>query len=198
MRLSGAVFHYDYSDKQLAGYNLIPPFGNLPALISVPKSRVNGAELNVDLRPVEGLTLNASATYVDSKVKVGMAYDPYANLIDVAGQAFPITPKWQLMADADYRFPVSSGLVAFAGANVSYRSRTTSAFGGDADFVLPSYTLVDLRAGIEAENGRWGIQIWGRNVFDQFYATNVSHVIDTVARTTGRPATYGVRVNFRY
>lgn len=198
LNISGAAFYYDYSDKQIAGYTFIPPFGNLPALISIPKSRVKGAELNLEWRPVEGLTLSTGATYVDSRVKRGSAYDPLGNLINIAGEAFPITPKWQLTGDAEYGFAVSSGLDAYVGASFNHHSSAPSAFGGDADFTLPAYTLVDLRVGIKSENGRWSAQLWGRNIFNEFYLTNVSKVVDTVARNTGRPATYGVKMSFRY
>lgn len=198
VRLAGAIFRYDYTDKQLAGYATVPPLGFLPALVSIPKSRVNGAELNVELRPIEGLVLNTSATYVDTKVKRGTVRDPNAFPIDVAGDAFPYTPKWQLMGDVEYRFPVSGNLGAFAGVNVNYRTSTVGAFGGDADYAVPSYTLVDLRAGIESADGHWTAQIWGRNVFNEFYVVNTSHAIDAVARTAGRPATYGVKISFRY
>lgn len=38
--------------------------------------------------------------------------------------------------------------------------------------------------------------IWGKNVFDQYYWTNVIPALDTSARFAGRPATYGVTLGF--
>jgi iron complex outermembrane receptor protein len=48
--LSGALFYYDYRDKQTQGSIVVPPFGNLPYLVNVPKSRLMGAEFDVTLR----------------------------------------------------------------------------------------------------------------------------------------------------
>lgn len=198
VQLAGAAFYYDYTDKQILGY-VLTPFGNLPGLVTVPKSRVAGGELSVLLRPVSGLTINASATYVDSKVRGSyVTRDPFSTPIDIAGYAFPNSPKWQTTTDIEYAFPLGGSLQGVFGGNVSYRSHTTATFGGGSEFRIPSYALVDLRAGVESADGRWSAQIYGRNIFNQFYTTNVSHVVDTVSRVTGRPATYGIRLSYRY
>jgi hypothetical protein len=55
--------------------------------------------------------------------------------------------------------------------------------------------IVDLRAGINS--GNWRVELWGHNVTDKFYAQTVTHVVDTVARVVGMPATYGVTVGYR-
>ncbi|HKX23475.1 MAG TPA: TonB-dependent receptor [Rhizorhapis sp.] len=198
VQLSGAAFYYDYKDKQILGY-VLTPFGNLPGLVTVPKSRVAGGEVNLNWRPVEGLALNGSATYVNSKVRGDyITRDPFSVPININGFAFPNTPKWQLTGDAEYSFPVSAGLKAFVGSNVSYRSSSPATFGGGDEFILPNYTLVDLRAGVESADGRWSAQIWGRNVFDKFYTINAAHVIDTVTRVAGKPATYGIKLSYKY
>ena len=198
LQLSGAVFYYDYTDKQILGY--VPTsFGNLPGLVTVPKSRVVGAELNLNWRPIEGLTFNGGVTHVDSKVRRSyVTADPFSNPIDIKGYPFPITPKWQASGDAEYEFPVSDALKAYVGTNITYRSSTPATFGGGPQFTLPDYTLVDLRAGIQDATGKWRAEIWGRNVFDTFYAINAHHIVDTVNRITGRPATYGITVSFHY
>ncbi|HJT41844.1 MAG TPA: TonB-dependent receptor [Sphingobium sp.] len=198
LQLAGAAFYYDYTDKQILGY-VLTPFGNLPGLVTIPKSRVAGGELSFTLRPISGLTINASATYVDSKVRGSyVTRDPYSVPIDIAGYQFPNNPKWQTTTDIEYAFPFSGSLRGVLGGNVSYRSSTTATFGGGSAFQIPSYALVDLRAGMETADGRWSAQLYGRNIFDKFYTTNVSHVVDTVSRVTGRPATYGIRLSYRY
>ena len=199
LQLSGAAFYYDYSDKQVLAYVFIQGFGNLPGLITVPKSRTAGGELNLNWRPIEGLTLNGGVTYVDTKVRGSTpAFDPFANTIDIKGYPFPITPKWQASADAEYAFAVSPTVNAFVGGNITYRDSTPATFGGGSEFILPSYTLVDLRGGVESKDGKWRAEVWGRNVFDKFYLLNANHIIDTVDRIAGRPATYGVTLSARY
>jgi outer membrane receptor protein involved in Fe transport len=204
VQLSGAAFYYDYRDKQLLGsVNLGQPFGTLPALVSVPRSRVAGAELDATIRPTTGLTLRLAGSYIDSKVLGSYVLaDPLPALrptgIDIGGSAFPNTPKWQGSADAEYRAPVSTSWSAFGGFNLSYRSATRSFFGGDDNFILPGYALLDLRAGFERADGKLRVMFWGRNVTNKFYKTFVSRATDTIFQNVGMPVTYGVTVSTKF
>ncbi|HJQ15879.1 MAG TPA: TonB-dependent receptor [Allosphingosinicella sp.] len=199
LQFAGAVFYYDYDDKQLLGYKDFGPLGNLPALVSIPKSSVQGAELSITWRPVERLRLTGGGTYIKSKVKSSFTTnDPFAHLVDVKGEAFPNTPKWQLTGDVQYDVPLWSGGTGFIGASVQYRSSSVAAFGGSPQFVLPEYALVDLRAGLETHDGAWRLEIYGRNITNKFYLLTVQHLTDTVVRQVGMPVTYGARVSFRF
>ena len=203
VQLSGAGFYYDYKDKQLIGVYDSGPFGQLPKLINIPKSRIWGAELEGTFRPIEDLQLRGGVTYVNSRVKAdpeapNQALDPFANLTTYVGEAFPNTPRWQALGDVEYGFGLGSNLRAFLGGSVVYHSATFATFGESPEFKLPSYTLVDLRAGVQSENGAWRFQVWGRNVTNKLYLTNVSHLIDSVSRSVGMPATYGATLSYRY
>ena len=199
LQLSGAVFYYDYRDKQILGYRSFAAFGNLPALQNIPKSSVKGSELQATILPIKGLRVTTGASYIDSRVDNSViAPDPFGTSIDLKGEAFPNAPKWQFLGDAEYEFPVSGALSMFFGGDANYRTSTNAAFGDRPETKIPAYSLVDLRAGIQRKDGVWRVQLWGRNVFDRYYLLNVSHVTDTVARTTGLPATYGITVSARF
>ena len=64
-------------------------------------------------------------------------------------------------------------------------------------FVIPGYTTVDGRFGIEGPDGQWKVMFWGKNIFDKYYWTNVISSADSAARFSGRPATYGVTLSFK-
>jgi outer membrane receptor protein involved in Fe transport len=229
--VTGAAFYYDYSNKQLLGYLYTGAvFGNLPGEVSIPKSRVEGAELAITARPARGLVLSAAATYLKSKVtgdyRTASPDSLYGFLpatdpdcapgqtvgdcgVNIKGSAFTYTPKWNLLGDAQYTFPVSSQWNGFVGGNVTYKSSTFAVFGAPPngtvgtyttadDYKIKGYALVDLRAGIESEDGKWRVQLWGRNVLSKYYWIHVVRIQDTVARVTGRPATYGVTVSARF
>ena len=198
LQLSGAVFHYSYQDKQVLGI-FQTVFGNLPRLTNIPKSRVNGAELQLLVTPVNGLTFNLGGTYIDSKVTQHFTNlsNPLGQTVDIYGEHFPNSPKWQLTGDAQYSFPVSSTIEGFVGASGSYRSAAQAGFGRVPQFVIPGYGLLDLRAGLKSEQG-WRIEIWGQNVTNKLYWNNIAKLTDTFSRTTGMPATYGIRVSYDF
>ena len=199
IHLDGAIFYYDYQDKQILGRVLDPLFGPLLQMINVPKSKVAGAELQVSWFPIEGLTLAAGGSYVDSEVLDGFInYNPDGVLSNLGGEAFPNTPKWQFVSDVNYSWPVNDQLKAFVGGGATHQDKTNSQLGELPTLNVKAYTLIDLRAGVESQDGVWRLSAWGRNVGDAYYWTTANRNLDTTVRLTGRPATYGASLSYRF
>ena len=73
LQFNSAAFYYDYTDKQVRVRELDPVFGLLEVGANVPKSHVYGAEAELDARPLRGLTLSVSGTYLRSRVSSSFA-----------------------------------------------------------------------------------------------------------------------------
>lgn len=205
VEVSGATFYYDYENKQIQGYILVPPFGNLPYLVNVPKSRVAGAELDLTALPVQGLRWTLGATYLASKVLgTALVGNPYGETINAGGEAFPATPKWQIQNDLQYSFPLGKDWTGFVGASYTYRTAAVAAFGSETGpvgtahlFDIRAYGLLGMRAGVEI-NQHYSIQVYGENLTDAQYWNNVTHIYDTVDRVTGFPLTFGLRLSAHF
>jgi outer membrane receptor protein involved in Fe transport len=204
------AFHYDYKDKQLRAKTVDAIFGLLDTLVNVPKSEVNGAEFEIHVRPVGGLDLRAAATYLESKVE---EYDGTVGIDRINGLAFPVlasfngislpfAPRFQGSASADYAFPVSTRYQGFMGASVAAQSKSFGSLALSAhdvaDATIDAYGTVDLRAGVGSADDKWKVTLWGTNVADKYYWTNALRVYDTVVRYSGRPAEYGISINWRW
>jgi len=209
LQLNGAAFYYDYKDKQLRSKALLLPFGNLDVLQNIPESSVTGFELELNARPMRGLTFNVAFTYLDATIDEFVGQNAGGLPGDFGGTRMPFTPKYQAAASLDYEFPVSVGVNAFVGASANTRSKTISIVGGHLNpptssvqdapvFQIDGYTLLDLRAGIKSSDDRWRFSVWGKNVTGEYYWNNVVAVFDTISRYTGSPATYGATVSFSY
>jgi outer membrane receptor for ferrienterochelin and colicin len=171
----------------------------LDALVNVPKSSIEGAEWQVTYLPLRGLTLTTSGTYIESKIKDNFTnYDPFGNIGNFNGEAFPLTPKWQLSADAEYDWSLTDKLTSFAGTNVNYESHTNGGLGNLPILDIDQYALLDLRAGVKTDDGHWRVWLWGRNVTDRYYWTNADHAGNTTIRFAGMPATFGISASWRY
>ena len=199
VQLNGAAFYYDYKDKQIRSIAIDPITGSSEALINIPKSRVAGFELSAAVHPLNGLSISSSITLVDSKVLgsfVGVT--PTSVVIDLRGQAFPYTPKWSGNTDAEYRWPLNDRLQAVLGATDTYNTATNGGFGEVPEYRVRGYTLLDLRAGVEGDGGKWRLGVWGRNVTNQYYWNTAARTADGGVRYAGLPATYGVSFAYRY
>lgn len=197
-QLNAATFYYDYSDKQIRGFVLDPVFGPLAALVNVPESHVFGFDASLSATPMDGLTFSGGVAYVDSQIDGDFSNFNYrGEFQNFTGESFPHSPKWQGNANAEYRFSASRDFEAYFGGNLTFRGKTNAGFGELAELNIESYALLDVRAGIESD--AWRIQVWGKNVTDTYYYTEVARLFgDSLVRFTGRPATYGVTVGYTF
>lgn len=209
LQLNGAVFYYKYTDKQLRSKLIDPNFGILDTLQNIPKSDVKGFEIEMNIRPVQGLVINNTFTYLDATIKEFTGINSGGITANFAGANVPYTPKYQIGSNIDYEFPVSDSLTGFVGSSLNFRSGTVATIGGEINpagvtspvttvFGIDDYVLVDLRAGIAAADDSWRVSVWGKNVGNEYYWNNVVAAFDTIQRYAGKPATYGVSVSFKY
>ncbi len=197
-QLNAAAFYYHYVDKQLRGAVLDPVFGPLEALVSIPKSHVQGFEAQLVAQPIDGLTIDTAITYVDSEVDEFTGFDALANFRDQSGTPFPFAPKWASVTNVDYTFPVASNVKGFVGGSLTCNSKTFAGIGALDVLRIEAFALLDLRAGVELADNRYHIWVWGKNVTDQYYWNNVVANPDAIVRFPGQPATYGISISARF
>ena len=217
VHVNGAIFYYDYRDKQVFGVLKDPVFGPQAALVNVPKSYVFGLESDVSITPITGLTVAGAVTYLKTRITEYTGYTPLTTIRNFKGSRLPFAPTWTYSVAGDYRFEIANGGSAYVGASVQGNSGQDAAIGGSditidpvpgAVRVLPGlvhpyvtnpYATIDLRAGYSSPDGSWRVQVWGKNVFDKYYWNNVVTAGDVAAaRLAGLPATYGVTLGFAF
>jgi len=198
LAINAAGFYYDYSDKQLKSRLIDPLFNVLDALVNIPQSSVRGAELEIHGRPIAGLDIGAAATYLDTSIDSFIGVNEAGLVQNFAGAAMPYTARWQLAGNINYERSINDRLIGFTGAQVNYRSGITTSIGSPQFYGIAGYATVDIQAGIETQDEKWRVFLWGKNVANQFYVTNIVRSQDGIIRYTGMPATYGITVSYRY
>ena len=192
-----SAFYYDYNNKQTNG-TAVTFVGNITGITNIPKSRIYGVEALVRWTPVDGLALEASGTWLDSKIRRWIAVSPLSSFptvrtIDASGLELPNTPRWSINVSPSYRFDVDARHQVKLGVDYLYRSRTSGA--GNVFQQAAAYDLVNAQISFGDKDGRWSVGLWGRNIFDKYYynyaglPANANYV-----RIVGPPATYGVRL----
>ena len=213
LSLNAAAFYYDYKNKQLRAKLNDPIFGPLDFLQNVPKSRIWGFEADATLVPAHGFTVTASFAYLDGEILEFQGLNSIGAPIDFSGARMPYVPKYQVNLTANYEWSMGD-IEPFVGADVRLRSSSATQIGEEKSIVpvpgfrssvplpnifsIPSYTTVDARVGLRLNGGSTEVSIYGRNIFDKYYITNIFPVYDTYVRYAGRPATYGIRVSWKY
>ncbi len=159
--LNGAAFYIDWTDQ------IVRAIGASGALLNINagQSTVQGLELEVRARPVDGLTLDAGLAYTDS------SYDDYTfgtlALIGVDpvldGTRLQYVSEWQGFISGEYKYPVSATLDWVSRADLTLQSdqsavQTADAYVGDA-------TNLNLRTGFDWD--RYSVRLWVKNVTDE-------------------------------
>lgn len=212
---NGAVFYYEYDDKQVRGKIDAPPFGPLDKLVNVPESTIVGAETSLVAQLSDALTLSAALTYVNSEVQEYTGYTVFGQIADFSGESLPYTPEFSYDISLDYRKTLANGEL-FAGMNLRGQTESEAIFNGDDTtldpvavaagfhtspethpYVIDEYTVVGAQIGYQSDDN-WRVMLWGKNITDEYYFNSVATTSDSAARLAARPRTYGITFGYRY
>jgi len=178
LRLAAAIFYMDWTDLQvLSGLTRFDENG-LPVFSLTTTNAANasskGVEFEVTALLAESLQVSAGIGYLDAK------YDDFQNAVifgqtvDLTGASLPRAPKWTLNADSQYSFLMGEH-DAFVRAEWNYRDGTIPLFESSLDPNFPnrtpSFSVVNLRAGIEKD--RYRLSVFWENAFDEQYFTSL-------------------------
>lgn len=120
---NAAIFYEDYKNSQQFQFD-----GKTATqtIFNIPKSRIYGGEFDIEARtPITGLSLQASAGIMDSKIldQTGMPAAVTAVVGDVVGNKLPIINHWTFSVGGQYAQPLSSGWTVTPSLDVNGRGR---------------------------------------------------------------------------
>lgn len=183
--LNANIFYFDWSDQQVT--TTLP--GGVPdfdyAVVNAGKSRVIGAELEVEWQATERLNIFANVGYTDTEFE-----DFVVNGVDLAGTSFPQAPK--VTASFGGRYVSDQGL--FAAATYRYTDGSFSSVTAPTVTKTSPRNLLSGRLGYQREG--WQVYIWGTNLLDDEYEVYLqdgpSFGLSGAFGEVGSPRTLGV------
>ncbi len=184
-RLNIAAYAMDREDSQVdissIQFTATGSFNNLVTINAPGTTTIRGLEAEFTLRPIEGLTLNASYAYTDTEIPlvpitncVTTGTPPVTTCGAPVDQRFYIvfTPRNAASASVDYEMPVFGGganLRFHLDGNYAQATQAFDQFGTKADESLifnGRIALADLQVG---DTQGLTVSLWGRNLFDEQY-----------------------------
>lgn len=91
---------------------------------------------------------------------------------NAAGYSLIYSPKWTYGIVADYETAVGNDLTFGAHASWNYRSKSYGIVA-DPNTINPGYGLLNGEIGIGAEDGRWRVSLFARNLFDKYFVAGI-------------------------
>ncbi len=190
-RLNASFFFMDYTDLQVQQTNE-DCLCNLTDNAS--DAEIKGVEAEFQYTPVDGLLLYASGSFVDTEYIEFIESSGF----DSSGNQLQRTPELQYNVGFDYT-PVNAAGWA---SNLTFRLNYTYQ---DELYWQPAnlnqedgYGLVDGRISYAPMDGNWSFGVWGKNLADEEYRTNIIPFFGEEVGQYGAPRTYGVDFAYNF
>lgn len=180
LRLNGTAF---YTNDKNPFYFVFAGSVGAQILVNIDKVQLYGAELEASFTPFQGLDLFANYGYTHSEIK-RFTFNS-ANV----GNWAPYIPRDSGSIGAQYRFPVGASLSSYVRGEVEHHGKQY--WDPDNSSARSAFQLINLTGGIEAENGRWSVTGYVRNLVDKKY--NAEFVTGGFVQPAS-PRTYGVEL----
>ncbi len=212
--LNAAVFYIDWEEVPIL-LNFFPPAPCIPGVYTenVGTGEVMGAEIEMVLRPVEGLTLAGSLAYSETEL-----VDSGGRFAFDEGRPLPASPELNASLTVSYDFPVGERWTATLGGQVqyidSYNFYLETDFWEFCSFACPAYvgaapgdvpqppvggyTQVNLNAGLASE--RFSVNLFVNNLFNEDEVTGlfINGATTDLLASSLRSRTIGVAVGVNF
>ncbi len=203
--LNLTAFHYDHRDLQALTTlpSVLTPGQFIFRLTNVGKARHDGVELEAVLKPVVGLTLQASTGYMEAKVTDSdkQIFSFNSQPLNWKNRRIDFSPRWSGNLAASYDWELTDDLMG--GIAVDYNFRTNRVeMQNPVDAALRNldgYGLLNGRVSLSSNEGGWTTALWGRNLTNTRYLTDANNDgLGSYYRVYGRPLSYGVSLSKKW
>lgn len=211
VRLNATGYYFTTDDQQLTA---VGGAGNFNQLLNADKVEGHGVEVDLALTPVDRFEVVAGYSYNHTEIRdrdleVGICAanvactvrdptNPATGNALIHGNALPQAPKH--IAEVYYRYGIAvpgvAGEFYFSG-DVAYRSRVNFFLYESLEFSSKPSTEVGLRAGYVAAGGRYGVAVFGRNIFDEA-SLNGGIDFNNLSGFVSDPALWGAELEVRF
>ncbi|WP_176693204.1 TonB-dependent receptor [Arenimonas terrae] len=201
LRYNLSAYHYTYDDRQairLDTTTAIPHY-----VVDTSDLEAWGLDFDARWQVTDGLTLDLVAAYIDSTYKDYVT--PEGD--DLSGQPTG-TPEWSVAGGFSYQWMLGDAGDLRLSLRHAYRGKTRCTAESEAQGTCgvsgvlrlgESQERTDVRLGWDSASGRFGLAVYGNNVFDNQYVSSLGTYGKTVLGTVGarltEPRTWGVEMS---
>jgi iron complex outermembrane recepter protein len=215
LRANVAAFYGRYKDLQLNSQQIDATGTPYTGVQNVGGAKIYGYEVELEVRPIGGLMLTASAGYTGFKYQnlgtsVGCADTEAAALAGgcVAGNPGysdrPVSqPKLKASVGVGYEVPLPGGSKITPRVDATYQGLTYwDVINNTPGSSVGSYTLLSGRVQWDAENGKWSVAGLGTNLANKQYYVSLFDLRafgeGMESGQPGRPREWAVNIKYKF
>jgi len=200
VRANFTVFYMDWTDIQIRFDNPATPDIFDPIIGNAGEAHTTGIEAELLAQPIRELTIGLNFALLEAEYDEGTL--PTGQSLD----RIPSAPEYTASMFAQYRAPFSAfgkDLYWSVGGELLARGENYLTLDNQEDGRVDSYALVNLRAGLGSQDGRWQLNVWGRNVTDEKELQQLVDLFDSALHgqkwiLLNDPPTIGVELRYKF
>jgi outer membrane receptor protein involved in Fe transport len=202
--IDASIYRIDWKNVQTL---FALPQCTIQTALNLGSAKIEGIDLAVSVKPVSGLTLGASASYIDARYTTSIP-GPDDTIIRQAGEPFPLVAPWTVQLNGEYVHQIG-GVEVYGRGDFSYSSRINKPVDVNSPLVdptlprPPSTSQLDLRLGgrFEVSAGKeFDLSLFVNNVTNSMPLVSLFHETPDSAfyrSGTFRPRTVGITLSVR-
>lgn len=197
--LNASLFTINWEDIQVETTN---EANTTEFFTNAGEAQIDGIELELYARPMEGLDLAASVGWMDARLTENQpprSSDPNDPIRGLKGDPINNVPDWTLSFSGQYSWQWFSDYDGVFRVDISAQDGSNTLISPRNSFNvrLDSYSLTNLQFGIR--NRSWRVTAFVDNVFDERTENDaINEFTNILAFITSRPRTIGVRAGYRF
>lgn len=193
-----SAYHVDWKNVQ---DNLVLPICQVHTTFNLGSAKIEGLDMALSVRPVDGLTLSGSASYINARYSSDLK-NASGVVIRKSGEPLDVAP-WTLHLSGQYDFSLSQE-DAYLRADFTHSSQEGKPVDVSSPLVdpmiprRPTSSQLDLRAGVRV--GGADVSLFATNVLNAHPALGLVHSTPSdpnLRSVTFRPRTFGISATFR-
>lgn len=186
------VYYQKYDDFQVS---IVRDDGSI-VTASAGSAANFGIEAEIQAQASDNLNIFANVGYIDGGIE-----DKPSIAANFRGARFRLQPEFQASAGFTLEDTIGDNLRWFATPSLTFRSKIFFEVPNNPIISQPEVTLVNLRAGLAAADGRWEVAAYARNLLDKDYlldAGNTGGAFGIPTFIPAEPRLYGAQLTVRF
>ncbi|MFM1887621.1 MAG: Colicin receptor precursor [Pseudomonadota bacterium] len=195
LRVNTALFYSKYKDLQL-GLQLCPtaPCGRIA---NAGDATIQGAEVEIVLRPVDHLSIDASYSYID------FGYDRLSSQVTAYKLSYvaPFMPETKYSAGIQYELGMGDHGTLTPRVDLSYQGGIYTNGNNQPTNYIDAYKLLNARLTWKQDEGKWEAALELTNITNEWYLLSKGDAFTgagSVDGQPGRPREWGLTVKRKF